>query len=118
MRTLLSTLIFGVVLSACSQAEPDLAVWLENGVIVDTRTTMEFNAGHIADAVLLPHDTIEQTIASVAPDKSTPIILYCRSGNRAGIAKSVLNELGYENVVNLGGQQEAQRAIDAATDPL
>lgn len=116
MRTFLSTLIFGLVLSACSQAEPDLSLWLEDGIIIDTRTTMEFNSGHIDDAILLPHDSIAQTIASVAPDKSTPIVLYCRSGNRAGIARRTLQDMGYENVVNLGGQQEAQSAIDAARE--
>ncbi|EAR11308.1 rhodanese-like domain-containing protein [Reinekea blandensis] len=102
------------IFAACTQAEPDLSVWLEDGVIIDTRSVMEFESGHVADAIVMPHDTIDQTIASVAPDKSTPIILYCRSGNRAGIAKSVLNDMGYENVVNLGGLQEAQAAIDAA----
>ena len=102
------------IFAACTQAEPDLSVWLDDGVIIDTRSAMEFESGHIADAIVMPHDTIDQTIASVAPDKSTPIILYCRSGNRAGIAKGVLNDMGYENVVNLGGLQEAQAAIDAA----
>ena len=62
----------------------ELSAWLDDGVIIDTRTTLEYSAGHIENSVLLPYDTIRQTISQVAPDKATPIILYCRSGNRAG----------------------------------
>lgn len=117
MRSLLISLLAVFALTACNPTEPDLGAWLAEGVIVDTRTKLEYSAGHIAGSVLLPHDSIDQTIASVAPDKTTPIILYCRSGNRAGIAKRVLNDMGYENVVNLGGLQEAKTAIMDAQKP-
>jgi phage shock protein E len=38
----------------------------------------------------------------------TKIILYCRSGNRAGKAKIMLNDLGYINVINAGSLLEAK----------
>ncbi len=36
-------------------------------------------------------------------DKEDEIIIYCRSGNRSGIATHVLEMLGYTNVKNLVG---------------
>jgi len=36
-------------------------------------------------------------------DKEDEIILYCRSGNRSGIATRLLEHLGYNNVKNLVG---------------
>lgn len=114
MRTLFTTLLAVFILTACNQTDPELSAWLADGVIIDTRTTLEYSAGHIENSVLLPYDTIRQTISQVAPDKATPIILYCRSGNRAGIAKSTLLDMGYENVVNLGGLQQAEKAIAEA----
>ena len=38
------------------------------------------------------------------PDKTKPVIIYCRSGRRAGKAKEVLEQqLEYTNVMNAGG---------------
>jgi len=36
-------------------------------------------------------------------DKSTPIIVHCASGKRSTLAKKVLDDMGYENVLNAGG---------------
>jgi rhodanese-related sulfurtransferase len=35
--------------------------------------------------------------------KDDEIIIYCRSGNRSGIATALLQQLGYKNPVNLTG---------------
>lgn len=36
-------------------------------------------------------------------DKNAPVIVFCRSGRRAGKAKEVLEQKGYTRVVNAGG---------------
>ena len=42
--------------------------------------------------------------------KNDEIIIYCRSGNRSGIAANMLEHLGYKNVKNLvGGMLDWQR---------
>ena len=70
----------------------------ENFVLLDVRTQEEFDAGHIASAILLPYDEINLKAATVLPDKEKEIVLYCRSGRRSAIAKKALVELGYKDV--------------------
>ena len=42
--------------------------------------------------------------------KNDEIIIYCRSGNRSGIATNMLEQLGYKNVKNLvGGMLDWQK---------
>lgn len=106
LKTWLAPIIF-MVMATCSFAEPNYGEWLSQGVLIDTRTQEEFNTGYVPGAVLIPYDEIADRISEVAPDKSTPILLYCRSGRRAGIAEKTLTEMGYEKVHNLGGLQDA-----------
>lgn len=75
----------------------------ENFVLLDVRTQEEFDAGHIAGAILLPYDKINVKAATVLPDKEKEIVLYCRSGRRSAIAKKALVELGYKDVEDFGG---------------
>ena len=75
----------------------------ENFVLLDVRTQEEFDAGHIAGAILLPYDEINLRAATVLPEKEKEIVLYCRSGRRSAIAKKALVELGYKDVEDFGG---------------
>lgn len=79
----------------------------EAGVIVlDVRMQQEYDAGHIANAVLLPLPLIEAGDAAVAkalPDKDAEILVYCRSGRRSAIAANALINMGYTNVLDFGG---------------
>ena len=75
----------------------------ENLVLLDVRTQEEFAEGHIAGAVLLPYDEIEQKVANLLPEKDKPIIVYCRSGRRSAIAANALRGLGYKDVRDFGG---------------
>jgi phage shock protein E len=71
-----------------------------NYILVDVRTPAEYRAGHIPTAVLIPYDTIADNPPTA--DKNALIILYCRSGSRAGIAYNTLSSMGYTNLVNFG----------------
>ncbi len=80
----------------------------ENAVFVDVRTPEEFSSGHVDGATNIPVDEIER-ITEEIPDKDTPIVLYCRSGGRAGRALKALTTLGYTDVVNAGGVNDAKK---------
>jgi phage shock protein E len=69
-------------------------------LLLDVRTSEEFAAGHIPGAVLLPYDEIAARFNEA--DKGRPIVVYCRSGHRSGIARTTLLGLGYTNVSDFG----------------
>ena len=112
--------LFTVVLSAAAIAVPffasantapqteQSAVQPEKakGVWIDVRSAEEFNAGHLQDAVNIPHDQILARIQAVSPDKNAPVNLYCRSGRRAETALTELKNAGYTNVTNHGGYED------------
>lgn len=80
-------------------------------VLIDVRSAEEFKTGYIPGAVNIPHTEIAEKISTVAKEKSTPLYLYCRSGRRVGIAMEELSKLGYTEMVNLGGAEEAAKEL-------
>lgn len=72
-------------------------------VILDVRTREEYAAGHIDAAVNLPYDELERRLGEIPGNKSSEIVVYCRSGKRAGVAEKILIENGYTNVKDLAG---------------
>lgn len=71
-----------------------------NTYLVDVRTEAEYNAGAIPTAINIPFDVIADNLPT--EDRSARIIVYCRSGNRSGIAQDTLEELGFTDVMNFG----------------
>ena len=75
----------------------------ENFLILDVRTEEEYASGHIAGAINLPLQEIEDAPPALLPDLSQEIFVYCRSGNRSKQASGKLADLGYKNVFEFGG---------------
>ena len=72
--------------------------------LVDVRTPAEYAEGHIPGAINIDwreDDFLEQAEAQL--DKSRPLMVYCRSGNRSKQAAQKLFNLGYTNVYEFGG---------------
>ena len=80
-------------------------------LIVDVRTSAEYDSGHIPNSVNIEWQDIMKLNKTSAKDKY--IYLYCRSGNRSGKAAKILNDNGFINVVNAGSLKEAQIIIDS-----
>lgn len=72
-------------------------------IILDVRTQAEYDAGHIAGAVLLPNESIGAEMPPELPDKDAEILVYCRSGNRSAQATRKLAQLGYTAAYDFGG---------------
>jgi phage shock protein E len=104
-RTVIVT--FCLILSACASVVMDSqrvqvsqrpeTVW------IDVRTIEEYNEDHINGDLNIPVDDINMDEFAKMFDKDDEINLYCRSGNRAGRAKLILEEAGFTNVNNRGG---------------
>jgi phage shock protein E len=45
-------------------------------IIIDVRSKEEWDAGHLEDAIFLPHEDIADKIAGVTEDKSAKLVLY------------------------------------------
>ena len=87
---------------------------MDNGtgyVIVDARTSEEFNEGHIKNAINLDYEEVTQKAESLLPDKNQLILIYCRSGRRSKIAAESLCQLGYTNVKEFGGINDWQYEV-------
>jgi len=76
----------------------------EGAFLVDVRSPGEFAEGHVKGSVNIPLDRVTMELAKFKDKKN--IIVFCRSGNRSGQAKSILEQQGITNVTN-GGTWEA-----------
>lgn len=99
-------LLTGVTACASAPAEPLAA----GAVVIDVRTPAEFAEGHLEGAINvdLQSGSFEQQIAELPLDGD--YVVYCRSGNRSGQAVEIMKQLGFGNLVNAGGVQDASRS--------
>ncbi len=63
-------------------------------IILDVRSQAEYDAGHVPGAVLIPHDQLAARLAEL--DRDRWVLVYCKSGRRAGIAEDVLVKSGFD----------------------
>lgn len=75
----------------------------EKFYLIDCREPGEFETGCIKGALNVPRGVLENEISATAPDKSTPIYIYCKKGDRAILAASVLPYVKYGNVKVIDG---------------
>lgn len=69
--------------------------------LVDVRSAAEFSSGHIPGAVNAPVGELGAHLKSLGA-KDQPVIVYCASGTRSAMARSVLKNMGFAQVFNLG----------------
>jgi len=70
-------------------------------MLIDVRSKGEYESGYIPTAINIPHTKIQEYMEEIPKEKL--IIVYCKVGERAEVARKKLTELGYENVINFGG---------------
>lgn len=98
MKKLLIIISIFLILCGCGKTNNIEEIMKNNEyIIVDVRTTEEYKEGHLVGAINIPYDEID----TANLDKNKVIFVYCRSGNRSGIAYEKLINLGY-NVYDLG----------------
>ena len=70
-------------------------------IVVDVRSSQEYDEGHVVDAINIPDYEINKNIEEILTDKNQEIVLYCSMGGRGRKAYRKLSYLGYKNVYNL-----------------
>ena len=100
-----------LAISACSpssksivneNAEAFAATIQNSGVVVlDVRTSGEFESGHIANSVNIDVEagSFQNEIANL--DKNAQYAVYCHSGRRSGIAAEMMEKNGFRQIHNL-----------------
>lgn len=69
--------------------------------IIDVREAMEFENGHIKGAINIPLSELREKANEIPKDK--PVYLHCRTGQRSYNAVLALQNLAYDNVINITG---------------
>jgi len=72
-------------------------------IILDVRTPEEFNAGHIENAININLEGSDFASEVSKLDKDATVAVYCRSGNRSGVATEQMAELGFTDMYDMQG---------------
>lgn len=82
-----------------------------NTRIVDVREPYEFEEEHIPGAINIPLNSIPAHAEEIRAFQS-PVVLYCRSGNRSGMALRILNGQGITQLYNGGGLSDMKSLMN------
>ena len=72
-------------------------------LILDVRSPGEYERGHVPGAINIPHNQVENRLPEIIEYKDQTVVVYCRSGRRAGMAESVLEASGFTQLKHLEG---------------
>jgi len=97
-------------------AEALLASPPSGALILDVRTPAEFEKGHVPGAVNVPHSEIGARLAELGDDRNRPVVVYCESGKRAGMAEGELLAAGFTDLHHLEGDMRAWRSAGRPTE--
>ncbi len=89
----------------------EAARWVAAGeaTIIDVRSPEEYRAGHIADAVSLPLDTLPRALERLAPPPGRRLVFQCLRGGRGASACAAVTD-AWPGSYNLEGGLDAWRA--------
>ena len=84
---------------------------MEEGVtIIDVRTPQEYSEGYIKGAINIDWyaNDFQNNIEKL--NHQQPVVLYCRSGNRSGLAAEKLQSMGFTKIYSLTGGMNSWQA--------
>jgi rhodanese-related sulfurtransferase len=93
-------------LTCIPKVTPEEALDLINhqqALIIDGRSSLDFNKGHILGAINIPYPQLKDALNKIEDYKTQPIILSCAMGQHSQAAGKQLRKLGYTQVVCLSG---------------
>ena len=107
-------LLLSITISACSSADntvvnevsaKEAAGMVANGfaTIIDVRTDGEWNNKHIPGAKHFVLSDLKNHLDELKSYKNKKLIMQCATGGRSSKAVEILQQLGFDNVVNMTG---------------
>ena len=94
--------IFGISKYEISSSK-GLKIFSESKAILDVRTRSEHELKSIPNSLLIPVSELPYRIDELLKFKEQDIVVYCRVGNRSGVATDYLTQNGYTAMNLLGG---------------
>lgn len=79
-------------------------------ILVDTRSPAEYRRGTLPGSVSIPEAEMDRRAPVILPDRSAPVMVFCRTGGCSWRSAQRLAELGYTRVYDVGGYLEWQLA--------
>ena len=115
MKIKIVSILFVLVFFASCQAQEKKGIQLlpakefsqkvasEKGQVIDVRTPKEFQQGHLKNAqnIHLYDQDFGQRIEKL--DKKQTVYVYCKAGGRSAEAVEILQNHGFENIIELEG---------------
>lgn len=83
----------------------------KGAIIIDVRTGIEFDRGHVPDAFNIPADRIKISTERLKEAKR-PLIVCCNSGERSSIAVQLLKAKGVKDVYNGGSWENVLKIME------
>lgn len=80
-----------------------LATNTQDWLILDVRSAEEYAEGHVPGAINIPHTALASRIEEISEFSDKPVVVYCRSGFRAGKAGDILQQANFKDVRHLDG---------------
>jgi rhodanese-related sulfurtransferase len=77
-----------------SPAEVERLTGSGEAQLIDVRTEHEWTAGHLREATLITLAELSERAGEI--DGGRPVVFYCRSGNRSGVAAEAFREAGHD----------------------
>ena len=75
----------------------------KGALVLDVREPDEYDQGALPNALHIPRGHLEAQIEGRLLDKHAQVVVYCAGGVRSAFAAKTLAELGYTDVLSMGG---------------
>lgn len=80
----------------------------ESGLqIIDVRRPAEYAGGHVPDAITAPLSSLRESATTLGLSPAKPTAVICAGGYRSSAATSILQQLGFANLLNVSGGTSA-----------
>jgi rhodanese-related sulfurtransferase len=89
------------------KAQELLTTDTSNWLVIDVRSSEEYFQGHVPGAINIAHSSIKEHFTQLESFRDKTIVLYCKSGYRAGKAAKVLSGMGFGDLRHLKGDMQA-----------
>lgn len=75
----------------------------DNFVVLDTRTTGEYDRGHLQNALFIDYSSPSFKAEIEKLDKNKTYVIYCHSGGRSKTTLNLMRKLGFKEAYNMIG---------------